>query len=67
MDNESNIQKSLTYTSFLIKCRHFIVLWMLSFAWRRLAQLASAHALGAWGCEFESHVSDHLRIFDISI
>ena len=28
---------------------------------RRLAQLASAHGLGPWGCEFESHVSDHLR------
>ena len=27
---------------------------------RRLAQLASAHALGAWGCEFESRVSDHV-------
>ena len=26
---------------------------------RELAQLASAHALGAWGCEFESHVPDH--------
>jgi len=23
--------------------------------------LASAHALGAWGCEFESRVPDHLK------
>lgn len=27
---------------------------------RRLAQLASARALGARGCEFESRVSDHI-------
>ncbi len=44
------------WSIFYQKVPHFF--WI----YRRLAQLASARALGARGCEFESHVSDHLVI-----
>ena len=37
------------------------------YMYRELAQLASAHALGAWGCEFESHVPDHFEIRGIRV
>lgn len=48
---------------FLYGSPNIVELWDELNAFRRLAQLASARALGARGCGFESHVSDHFSFW----